>query len=317
MDIEWAARMSDLSENFKAILREHDDDGIGESARLYDRIDRVFNLFSCGEGFGDNSGVTRMSEHLEAAISVMTNDHERNFGGIRDDLDEWQGDAAKGFLTFVNDLADSANILRDRLATVKMILQAHGILVEAMREDVLDLVQKTLDGLAAAESDGWEVGVTVAGAVAAFATGVAGVGGMSLGMVLGLVAGEMAAGAAGVAVAAHAAEDELGVLVNFVDSAEAMLHTIDIERLRIEKAFRSLVRTITDGNLGQVRPDRPDVITAPSFDPRSFGMADHVQAGHPLPTDTSDLVPEPRKRADGPFDRAGDGHDRYQEQGPA
>jgi hypothetical protein len=316
MDIDWSARMSDLSENFTAILREHDDDGIGDSARLYDRIDRVFNLFSCGEGFGKDSGAERMGNGLGAAKAQLIKDHEEDFDGIRAAMDGWQGAAAGQFLTYVNSLADGMNLLIDRIATMEMILQAHAVLVKAMREDVLDLVRKTLDALAAAESDGWEVGMTVAGAVAGFAAGLA-LGGLPTWAVMGVIAGEMASGGAGVAVAMHGAEDELGVLVNFVDSAEGMLHVIDIERLRIEKAFRSLAASITNDNLIEVRPERPVIVTAPSFDPASFGMQDHAQAGHSMPTDTRDLVPEPKKHADGPFDKTADGHDRYQEQGPA
>jgi hypothetical protein len=57
-----------------------------------------------------------------------------------------------------------------------------------------------------------------------------------------------------------------------------------------------------------------------SFRAESFGMEATAQAGHPVPTDTRDLVPEPKKRADGPFDRTtedGRPRDRYPEQGPA
>jgi hypothetical protein len=313
VDIEWASRMSELSETFKAILREHDEYGIGESARLYDRIDRAFDLFSCGEGLG----AAKMSQFLADAKYEMIKDREEDFNGVLRAMDGWQGSAASQFLTYVNSLDDGMNILVDRIETMQMILQAHEILVKAMREDVCDLVQKTLDGIAAAETDGWEVGVTVAGAVAAFATGLTGVGGLPVWAVMGVIAGEMAAGAAGVAVAVNAADDELGVLVNFVDSAEGMLHAIDIERLRIEKGFRLLAGSVTDVKLREVRPERPVVVTAPSFDPGSFGMQDQAQVGHRVPADTRDLVPEPRKRADGPFDRSSDGHDRYQEQGPA
>jgi hypothetical protein len=308
--------MSDLNQSFQAILREHDEDGIGTSARLYERMDRAFNLFSCGEGFA----ASRMSDYLSAAKEELTKDRERDFGGIHRDMEDWQGEAANQFVEYVNDLYDGTDIMLDRIDTLQMILQAHQLLVKGMREDVCDLVRKTLDGLAAAETNGWEVGVTVAGAVAGFVAGVAGVAGPTW-AVIGLVAAEMAAGAAGVAVEANSAEDELGVMVRFVDSAEGMLHLIDVERLRIEKGFRALANSITDAKLVEVRPDRPTIITAPDFRPESFGMEDDTQAGHPVPTDTSDLVPEPKKRADGPFDRTpttdGQPHDRYPEQGPA
>lgn len=314
VDHEWHSRMSDLNESFQAILREHDEDGIGDSARLYDRIDRAFNLFSCGEDFA----AARMSEYLSAAKEELSKDQERDFGGIDKDMDGWQGEAAIQFLDFVHDLFDGTNILLDRIDTLQMILQAHQILVRNMREDVCDLVRKTLDGLAAAETDGWETGLTVAGSVAAFAAGVAGAAvGLPTWAVLGTIALNMSSGAAGVAVAVNGVEDELGVMVNFVDSAEGLLHLVDVERLRIEGAFRRLADSITYAKLKEVRPDRPMIVTAPDFQPASFGMEESAQAGHPVPTNATDLLPEPKKRADGPFDRDGREHDRYAEQGPA
>ncbi|MFC4855639.1 hypothetical protein [Actinophytocola glycyrrhizae] len=318
MDPDWAGRMADLNENFQAILREHDEDGIGDSARLYHRIDRAFNLFSCGEGFA----AEKMISSLGLAKGELAKEKEENFNGIHRDMEGWQGAAADQFLDWVNQLEGGVNVMTDRIDTLLMILQAHNTLVVNMRADVLDLVQKTLDGVAAAETDGWEVGMTVAGAVAGFAAGVAGsVGVLPAWAVLGTIAMNMAAGAPGVAVAVNEAADELGVMVRFVDSAEGMLDAIDIERLRIEKAFRELAASITSDQLVWVRPDRPDVITAPDFQPGAFGMEEDDQAGHPLPTDTSDLVPEPERKPDGQFDRTtgadGESHDRYVEQGPA
>lgn len=318
MDIEWAARMSDISQNLQAILREHDDDGIGTSARLYERIDRVFNLFSCGEGYA----AARMSDYLTAAKEEMTKDRSEDFDGVRRDMDGWQGDAAGEFLDYVNKLDDGMHIMGDRIDTLQMILQAHQILVKRMRTDVCDLVRMTLDGIAAAETEGWKAGVTVVGAVAAFAAGVAGAAvGLPTWAVIGTIALNMSAGASSVAVAVDGADDELGVIVRFVDSAEGMLHLIDIERLRIEKAFHELAESVTDAMLIEVRPDRPDIITAPGFQPGTFGMEENAQAGHPVPTNTTDLVPEPTRHTDGPFDETttkdGQEHDRYQEQGQA
>jgi hypothetical protein len=319
VDDDWALRMSKIRDNLTAILREHDDDGIGGSARLYDRIDRVFNLFSSGE---EGYAVAQMRDGLNNAKGYLMKDHEEQFGGLRRAMDGWQGTAADQFCNYVNQVADGMNIMVDRIDTMQMIVQAHEVLVRRMRADVLDLVRKTLDGIEAAETDGWQVGLTVAGAVAGFAAGVVGtVGTLPAWAVLATIAAMMTDGAAGVAVAVDGAEDELGVIVRFVDSAEGMLHLIDIERLRIEKAFRALAASVTDANLVEVRPERPLIVTAPDFQPTSFGMQEQVQAGHPVPTNTTDLVPEPTKHADGPFDKTkakdGQERDRYPEQGPA
>lgn len=301
----------------QAILGEHDDEGIGAAARLPHRIERIFDLFSCGEDYG----AMRMNDYLGAAKEELIKDRTEEFGGARRDLEGWHGDAAENFANYLNQLEDGVNLMIDRIDTLHMILEAHQVLVKVLREDVLELVRYTLDGIAAAETDGWEVGASVVGAVAGFAGAVAGAAaGGPPGAILGMIAASMAQGAVGVVATAHAADSELGVIVEFVNTGEDLLRQVDLERLRIEKAFRALAESVTDNKLPEVRPERPVVITAPDFRPETFGLDDQTQRGHRVPTDARDLVPEPTKRADGPYDRTakdGEERDRYAEQGPA
>jgi hypothetical protein len=74
-----------------------------------------------------------------------------------------------------------------------------------------------------------------------------------------------------------------------------------IGTMAASSAGTSVTNEVLDA-LREVRPDRPDIITAPSFDPRDFEP--NVDGRQPTkPTNTTDLVPEPQRRPDGPHDR--------------
>lgn len=316
MDLEWATEMEKQASNLIAIMRAHDDEGIGARAQLDTRIQRIFDLFACGEDFAAG----KMILSLNGAKERLIQDDDRNFGGIDKDMDGWVGEAADQFRDFVHDLRDGIRLMEDRIDTLNMILRSHQALVLGMRKDVNELVKHTLDGIAAAATDGWKVGFSVIGAVVGVVgTFVGSIGGPP-GVVLGSVAAAMASGAISTAVEAHDADSELGVIVQFVNSGEGMLHLVDVERAKIEQAFRDLAVSVTDAKLRQVRPERPLIVTAPDFRPETFGLSDQDQGRHRRPQDTRDLVPEPKRRPSGPYDQTtvdGQPHDRYPEQGPA
>lgn len=313
-ELEWRIKMEDLSENLQGILREHDDEGIGAAANLYDRIDRIFGFFASGRGYAAG----RMKNHLRSVREELLKDKEEEFGGAKEDLDGWQGEAAAQFANYLNQLNDGVNLMEYRIDALLMILEAHERLVGNMRRDGMELVRHTLDGIDAAETAGWKVGAQVVGAVAGVVGTIAGAAaGGPAGPLLAQIAGSMVAGAVSVIVEAKEADSELGVIVEFVNSGEGLIDQIAIERECIERGFRDLAARFTGESLPEVRPDRPLIVTAPDFRPESFGLPDQVQGGHPVPTNTSDVLPEPPKHQDGPFDRTKKGNDRYPEQGPA
>ncbi|SDD18940.1 hypothetical protein [Actinokineospora iranica] len=318
MDIDWAAQMSDQAHSLIGIMKAHDDEGIGAAAQLEGRIQRIFDLVSCGE----TSTADSMIQALNDAKEAITQDQHLHFDGAKRDLDGWSGSAADGFFDYLNQLEDGVELMKDRIDAMILIITAHAALVKGMRSDVVEFVRHTLDGIAEAATDGWKVGAAIVGAVVGVAGAVVGTAaGGPLGVVAGTIAASMVAGATSVAVEAKGADSELGVIVEFVDSGEGMLELVDIERAKIERAFRELAAAVTGDKLSEVRPARPMIITAPDFHPGTFGLSQENQGRHRVPQDTRDLVPEPSARADGPFDgtTGADGQhlDRYSEQGPS
>jgi hypothetical protein len=312
-DFAWDSQMSRHAEALVGLLREHDDDGIGAAAHLDTRLRRIFDLFSSG----DDACAQVMIHYLSRAKTTLIQDEHHLFGGAEDCLKGWQGAAADQFEEYLRDVRDAWDLLIDRIDSLNLILRSYQALVHEMRRDVLDLVERTLRGIEDAETDRWKVGASIIGAIAGVAgAAIGGPGGLVL---FGSIAASLVGGGVAVAIEAKGADSELGVIVQCVDAGEGMLHLIDVERAKIEQALRDLATGVSAKMLTEVRPDRPLLITSPDFRPETFGLQDHVQGRHRVPTDTRDLVPEPTRRANGPFDQTtvdGQTQDRYPEQGP-
>ncbi len=315
-DGQWKRAMGEHADVLTRLMREHDDDGIGAAAQLDIRLRRIFDEFASGE----DAATQVMIHHLAAAQHRLIQDPNELFGAADGCVQEWHGTAADQFKSYLRQLRDGVSgVLVLDLAGLDTVLRAHQALISAMRRDVLDLVERTLRGIEAAETDSWKVGASIVGALAAIAAGVAAAGPVGPPLLMSLAATLMGAGTS-VAIEAKGADSELGVIVQCVDAGEAMIHLIDGERAKIEHALRIVTSSFTGDNLPQIRPDRPLIVTSPDFRPETFGLTDETQGRHRKPTDTRDLVPEPTRDANGSFDdrTVGDRvEDRYPEQGPA
>ncbi|GLZ31145.1 hypothetical protein Lesp02_33330 [Lentzea sp. NBRC 105346] len=282
---------------------------------LEDGIRPIFEHFKCG----DPDRVDSMISYLTEAKYVLGKDLREHLGGAQLDMDGWHGGAADDFRTWLLKLEDAINLLADCIDALMLILRSYKAIVLAMRSDVLQLVSTTLKGIEEAEASDWKIALAVVGAVAGVVAALP-TGGASLSVTA--VAASMVAGAAGVANEMMDADSENGVIQEMIKIGWSMIGKINGESGRIQVGLIELSGYVTGGKLAEVRPDRPVVITAPSFDPGSFGMTDEAQGKHKRrPTDTTDLVPEPKRHEDGPYDKAGgviaEEYDQYEEQGPA
>ncbi|MEV8439846.1 hypothetical protein AB0425_20930 [Actinosynnema sp. NPDC051121] len=309
---EWADNMYGQRDHFLGLAAEY---GMG---LIGPRIPPLFDAFVCG----DPDRVEEMVDHLNAAKYVLNKDLREHLGGAQLDMAGWVGDAAADFLDYLLQLEDAIGLLTECLDALIVILRSHAAVVLAMRQDALNLVDLALQGIEAAGADDWKVALAVVGAVAGVLGTVASLGTATGALVeVVTVMGSAISGSAGVAGAVIDASSELGVLDDMIKAGEGIVAEVREQTSAVDAGLRELARFVSGTKLAEVRPDRPDVITAPSFDPGSFGMTDEAQGRHPRPTDTTDLVPEPKRRPDGPYDR-GRGmidpdRDRYEEQGPA
>src|SRR2546430_3353368 len=110
MAIDWATEMESQAMNLIAIMKAHDDEGIGARAQLDIRIQRIFDLFSCGEDFAAG----KMIGFLNDAKEHLIQDDELNFGGVSRDMEGWIGGAADQFRDYANNLRDGIRLMEDR-----------------------------------------------------------------------------------------------------------------------------------------------------------------------------------------------------------
>lgn len=207
------------------------------------------------------------------------------------------------------------------------VLKGYRGLVEAFRKDVVALVQAALKGLEEAEQADLKLGIAVCnavsgviGAIGGAAAGGAPKGGAAAAGMGTSIVGALMAGAGGVIIEMVGADSEVEVVGSMLKAGNQLLEETRKATAPLTNALALIEEYVTAERLAEVRPDRPEIITAPSFDPDDFGLTDADQGGHRKPTDTTDLVPEPKRKPDQPGDHPfpGDiGDDRYPEQGPS
>lgn len=316
-DTGWREQIGQFEYTLVNLFHQHDPDGIGAAAHIEERIHNICSLITCGDLYA----ASQMRDYLTRATMAVKQDEEENFGGIQEALQAWSGDAAEAFKTYFHQLQDASDLLADLIKGLQIIIESHVALVTAMRKDFVDLMKKTLDGIAAARSDQWEVGATIAGAVAAVAGAAATAMTEGAALAAFAIATEVTNAGSSVAVQEDGAEDELTVIIRFVDSGEDMIKHIDTERYGIERGLRKFDVFVTDTpnpddpkhgtRLTQVRPDLGGLITAPSFNPADFRLPDDIQGAHAAPTSHKDLAPTPKAPPANPADETTDGRDDH------
>ena len=309
---EWCRNLDSQRDNIIKLAYENDPITRGKMAEyVVGPTPGLFGYFKSG----DPDRVDRMLEYLSEAKYVLGKDLREHLGGAQLAMDGWTGSAAVDFREWLLKLEDAINLLSECVDMLIVILRAYKALVLGTRNDVLNLVDKTLQGIEAAEVDGWKIVLAAVGAVAGVVGAVVS-GGATLALTAAVVT-SMVSGAAGVASEMIDADSELEVIDQMNKAASSMVDKIRAEADRLNDGLTTLSSFVSGAKLAEVRPGRPEVITAPSFDPGSFGLPDEMQGGHKRPTDTTDLVPEPERHEDGPFDKSVFGGDQYEEEGPA
>ncbi|TWP52622.1 hypothetical protein FKR81_09970 [Lentzea tibetensis] len=306
---EWCRNMDAQASHIIGVYREEDPLG-GRFPEPEQWLRRYFECMKCG----DPDRVQVMVDELTEAKYVLGKDLREHLGGAQLDMNGWTGAAADDFRNYLLKLEDAVNVLVECIDSLLLIVRSYQALVLSMRNDALNLIDQTLKAIDNAGADGWKIALAVVGAIAGV-VGTVATGGAGAGVAVAVFS-SLVSGAAGVANETIDGDSEFTVCLSMAKSSVNVIHGIDVERAKIENALSTLSTFVSGSKLAEVRPDRPVIITAPSFDPGSFGMTDEAQGKHRRPTDKKDLVPEPKRHEDGPYDDGVFG-DRYEEQGPA
>lgn len=313
-DNAWKQSMIDLGGKFNEMLEnaalEHG--RYGEYREHGPRIAPLFGTFASGQILEVQSMAGHVQNAMDNIMEVFTEDAEK----VKTLLAHWEGKAATDFALYMTDIQSAAHQYFYCLEALKLIIDGAERLIAKLREDVNGLVSRTLQAYEAAEQAQAKIDLAVATAFVGLIS-TAATGGLADLVLEGLTA------SVGVKMEQIGADNEVDVIKSMIDQGEEILRAVDRERDKLEDALDKLCTYVTETKLKKVRPDRPDVVTAPSFDPVDFGLPPHLQGNHERPAPGGELVEEPPKKESGPYDdkvvEAGGKervHDRYQEQVP-
>ncbi len=297
---QWCDDMYATGQNIIAAWKEHYDwlagtysDDITVPKDVEDLFERFRNI--------DPAAAEKCVEELTDAMmtvashtSLLADAHQRV-------SDYWAGDAADGFMDYLNAMINALTNLQDRLNAFIIVAKAELQLAEDFQKDVVDLVQATLKGIEEAETHWKKEMLAIAGSIAAVGAAVAS-GGVAV-AALG-VAAAMTSGAAAVASEGIDADSVMDVVKGFITAGHSLTGDLGGQGSALVGGLYKLDEYLTEGHLPEVRPARPEIITAVKFDPGLFypeGFPEELRASVP----TGDLVEEPTQSGDQESDHVG------------
>jgi hypothetical protein len=295
---QWCDDMYATGQNIIAAWKEHYEwfaesysDNITVPKDVEDLFERFRNI--------DPAAAEKCVEELTDAMmtvashtSLLADAHQRV-------SDYWDGDAADGFMDYLNAMINALTNLQDRLNGFILVARAELQLAEDFQQDVLDLVQKTLQGIEDAEIHQKKMAFAIAGSIAAV------VGSLAAGpFAVAAVSTALASGAASVASEELEGNSVMDVVDEFVTAGHSLTGGLGAQGSALVGGLYKLDEYLTEGHLPEVRPARPEIITAVKFDPGLFypeGFPEELRASVP----TGDLVEEPAQSGDQESDHVG------------
>lgn len=217
----------------------------------------------------------------------------------KDSVDRnWSGPAADHFCEYLNNMQAALNNLRDRLQALMLVASAELEVACAFQTDVRSLVQTTLQGIEDAQIHRKKMQLAIAGAIVSVAGAVTG------GVLTVATAATITAGAAAVASEELEASDVNDVVLEFIRVGNTLAGDCAGQGMGLIAGLNKVMEYVTEDHLPEIRPDRPEVITAPSFDPKAFYPEGADSSTLPS-VSTTDLVPEPAQHGDQQSDHVG------------
>jgi uncharacterized protein YukE len=268
----------------------------GNKQQVMDDIWHVFTRFRDVDPAAIEACVAELND-----VAMTVASHVNMLADAHDKVqDNWKGTARDQFMEYMNAMETALTNIRDRVQALILVAQAELNLACDFQTDVNALVQKTLQGIEDAEIHQEKMALVIAGSIAA--AGAALVAGPAAGPLVVGVLSAMTSGAASAAGEALDGDSVYDVVDSFIHAGYSLNGSLAGQGLGLIAGLGKVMELVTEDHLPEVRPDRPEVITAPSFDPRAFypeGSDGSVTVS------TKDLVPEPAKQGDQQSDHVG------------
>ncbi|GGU24131.1 hypothetical protein [Lentzea flava] len=286
-DGEWRRAVEQLGPAMMQLLSVYADFE-GEEDQLPNyipRMEEMFRLFASGS----QHPADEIAKAMRAGRDLMIAVKEKHLADVKTYVGEWHGAAAEQFEVYLNSMTLAIRRYEDALDAIAVLVEAYRGLVVAMRKDVVAMVQRVFSGLEAAEQAQLKISLAIATAFVA-AIGSVVTGGAATGLAV-----EALSGTIGVSMEQIGASDEFHVLASMVDQGEQIIEEVRHARKKIEAGFRAVTESMIGSHMEETRPPRPEIVTAPSFDPKDFGLPEEYQRGHQLPAPGGPLVEQPPK----------------------
>ncbi|MFJ5990499.1 hypothetical protein [Lentzea sp. NPDC092896] len=284
-DAAWLSTMNDLGPACMQMLAVWADME-GEVDQLPNYLPRMEEIFRCFSS-GSQHPANEIADAMRDGRDVMKAVREKHIKDVHDATGTWHGAAADDFRTYLNSMSLAVTRYEDALDALNILVEAYRSLVVSMRGDVSAMVQRVFAAMEAEEQTDVKIGLALASAFVAV-IGTVATGGTATALVVAALGGGI-----GIEIEQMGASDNFHIVASMVDQGEDIVHGVNRARAKIEKGFRDVTESIVGSKLGEVRPGRPEIITAPSFDPRDFALEEEYQRGHGVPAAGGPLVEAP------------------------
>ncbi|NGY57889.1 hypothetical protein G7043_02965 [Lentzea sp. NEAU-D13] len=238
-------------------------------------------------------------------LSKAADDIDQDFcEGVLNDIDlyleNWEGDAADGFRSYLRGQPSIEGALarkRDVVRAAKYAMQAYEKAITSFRDDVLSLVEAGYKGVEAGEIRDAKIMITLASAAVSIGVAAA-TAGTGAAFIATLAVGDaLQTGAAGVnstVLDASSTEEVIGTLPW---QGEPILETGRRQMEKVRMGFRAVAESMAGSGVPEVNPPRPRIVTDDKFNPDDFRQDGRKPSGK---ISHDDLVKEPKEADSGP-----------------
>ncbi|OZM72207.1 hypothetical protein CFN78_16945 [Amycolatopsis antarctica] len=328
--MSWAEDMSAFADYFVEKFDEGRDwyipDHVEDQANYPYAKDDVREMFDDLARFADVeealAGAHDQATALGSAASAINPDLCESILAEMDlYLENWQGDSAANFRSHMsggNGMQLALANCWDRLRGAEYALKAYREVITRFRDDVLEFVSRTQDGVEQAQETEQKITMTLVSAAISVGTAAATAGASAAVATTVLSVGNaLQGGATGMSTYMVGGGSKCKIIALMPWEGRAILETATMEMAKVTSAFQAVAAGISGEGLRELRPSRPDLVTDEAFDPDDFH-----REGQPAEVSDRvsgrDLVREPdRQRPDVPGERndPDPGQDRPAERG--
>ncbi|MCP2246630.1 hypothetical protein [Lentzea aerocolonigenes] len=307
--MSWASDMQKHADYFCKKFDEQEDwffpDHLEKNASYPTAKEDIQLMFAKFARFVDVDVALEAVRQEISLLSLAADDIDQDFcEGVLNDIDlyleNWEGDAADGFRSYLRGQPSIEGALarkRDIVRAAKYAMQAYEKSITAFRDDVLTLVDTGQKGVQAGEVREAKIMITLASAAVSIGVAAA-TAGTGAAFIATLAVGDaLQTGAAGVNSTVLEASSTEEVIGELPWKGDDILETARRQMEKVRLGFRAVAESMAGAGVPEVNPPRPRIVTDDKFNPDDFHQDGRKPSGK---ISHDDLVKEPKEADSGP-----------------